>query len=97
MSSGHLFRMEELRRGCEGDRLERDPGVDQPLGGCHLRDRRPQSLNVRVTKSPVVHVHGVHCAEAVQSVQLVSWESVDGLQEGVVGELQRRVHGDRSV
>lgn len=98
MSNAGLFGVEELRRrGCEGNRREGKPGVDQTLGSCHLRDRRPQSLNVRVTKSPMVHVHGLHRTEAVQSLQLVSWESVDGLQEGVVCELEGRVQGDRSV
>lgn len=89
--------MEELRRGGEGYRREGEPGVDQTLGGRHLRDRRPQSLNVRVPKSPVVHVHGLHRAQAVQPLQLVGGERVDGLQEGVVGELEGRVQGDRSV
>lgn len=72
-----LFWMEELR--CEGYRREGNPGVHQTLRGCHLCDRRPQSLDVRITKSPVVHLHGLHGAEAVQSRQLVSGKSVDGL------------------
>lgn len=42
-------------------------------------------------------MHGLHRAEAVQPLQLVSGESVDGLQEGVVGELEGWVQGDRSV
>lgn len=52
---------------------------------------------MRVTKSPVVHMHGLYRAEAVQPLQLLHGERVDGLQEGVVGELQGRVQGDRSV
>lgn len=50
-----------------------------------------------IAKSPVVHVHGLHRAEAVQSLQLVSGESVDGLQEGIVCELEGWVQGDRSM
>lgn len=42
-------------------------------------------------------MHSLHSAEAVQPLQLVSGESVDGLQEGVVCELEGRVQGDRSV
>lgn len=97
MRHGRLFGMEELRCGCEGQSREGKPGVHQALGRCHFCDGRPQSLDVRVAKSPVVHVHGLHRAEPVQSLQLVSGESVDGLQEGVVGELEGRVQGDRSV
>lgn len=46
---------------------------------------------------PVVHVHRVHGAEAVEALQVVHGrrERVDGLQEGVVGQLQRRVKRDR--
>lgn len=97
VSHTSLFRVEELGRGSEGQRGEGDPGVHQTLGGCHLRDCRPQSLDVRVAQSPVVHVHGLHCAEAVKPLQLVGGERVDGLQEGVVGELEGRVQRDRCV
>lgn len=75
--NGSLFRMEELRGRREGQRRKGDSGIHQTLGG--RGDRRPQSLHVRVTKSPVVHVHGLHRTQPVQSLQLVSRESVDGL------------------
>lgn len=91
-----LLWMKELR-GSERYRRERNPGVNQTLCGCHLRESGPQSLDVWITQSPVVHLHGLHRAEAVQSLQLVSRESVDGLQEGVVCELEGRVKWDRSV
>lgn len=86
-----LLWLEKLCRGCEGQRWEGNPWVHQTLSGCHLCDCRPQSLDVWITKSPVVHVHGLHSAEAVQTLQLVSGESVDCLQEGVVSELEGRV------
>lgn len=45
----------------------------------------------------MVHVHGLQRTEAIQSLQLVdgSGESVDSLQEGVVGQLEGRVQRDR--
>lgn len=92
-----LLWMEKLGCGCERKRREGNPWVDQTLSGCHLCDCRPQSLDVWVTQSPVVHVHGLHRAEAVQPLELVSGESVDGLQEGVVCELEGRVEWDRSM
>lgn len=92
---GRLLGVEELRGGRERQHREGEPGVHQALGG--RRDRRPESLHVRIAQSPVVHVHGLHRAQAVQPLQLVRRERVDGLQEGVVGELQGWVQGDRSV
>lgn len=96
MRNGLLW-MEKLRCSRKGDRREGKPGVNQTLRGCHLCDCRSKSLNVRIAKSPVVHVHGLHRAETVKSLELVSGESVDGLQEGVVCELEGRVQWDRSV
>lgn len=92
-----LLLVKELGRGREGQPREGNPGVHQPLGGRHLRDGRPQALDVRVTQSPVVHVHGLYGAQAVQPLQLVAGERVDRLQEGVVGELEGRVQRDRRV
>lgn len=92
-----LLRVKELRRGREGQRREGNPGIHQALGGRHLRDGGPQALDVRVTQSPVVHVHGLHGTQAVQALQLVARERVDCLQEGVVGELERRVQWNRRV
>ena len=50
-----------------------------------------------ITQRPLVHVHRLHRAEAVESLELVDGrgESVDSLQEGVVSELEGRVQGDR--
>lgn len=79
MRDACLLWMEKLGCGCERQRREGNPWIDQALSGCHLRDCRPQSLDVWVTQSPVVHVHGLHGAEAVQPLELVSGESVDGL------------------
>lgn len=45
----------------------------------------------------MVHVHGLHRAEAVEPLQLIRRERVDCLQERVVSELQSRVQRDRSV
>ena len=92
-----LLWVEQLGRGREGQRREGKPWVDQTLSGSHLCDGRPQSLDVRVAQSPVVHVHGVHGAEAVQPLELLRGESVDGLQEGVVCQLEGRVQRDRSM
>lgn len=55
-----------------------------------------EALYVRISQSPVVHVHALNRTEPVESLQMIDGrgESVDRLQERVV-ELQGRVKRDR--
>lgn len=96
MGNGPLLGVEEV--GGEGQSREGEASVHEALRRRHLGDGGAGDLvHVGVPQRPVVHVHGLHSAEAVQALQVVhgGGEGVHGLQEGVVGELQRRVERDR--
>lgn len=75
---GPVFGVEEVR-GERKSRGEREARVHEALNG-------------RVAQSPVVHLHGLERAQAVQMIH-GGGERVERLQERVV-ELQRRVHRD---
>lgn len=95
VSDGPLLGVEEVRG--EGKRGEREAGIHQALGSCHLCDGGAGDfMHIGVAQCPVVHVHGLHGAESIQTLQLVHscGESVHSLEEGVVGELQGRVQWD---
>lgn len=95
VSYSALLRMEEVR----GKRQyrQRKTRIHEALGTCHFCDGWPQSLHVRVGQSPVVHVHGLYSTETVKSLQLIDCrgKGINSLEEGVVGELKRRVERDR--
>lgn len=80
------------RQGREGEAR-----VHEALRRRHLRDGGAGDLvHIGIPQRPVVHVHGLYRAETVQALQVVHCgrESIHGLQEGVIGELQRRVERD---
>lgn len=76
---GSVFGVEQMR----GERQSRGEG----------EARVHEALNRRVAQGPVVHLHGLERAQAVQMVR-GGGERVERLQERVV-ELQRRVQRDR--
>lgn len=95
VGDGSLLGVEEVRG--EGQGLEGEARVHEALRRRHLGEGGAGDLvHVGVAQRPVVHVHGLHGAEPVQALQVVhgGGEGVHGLQEGVVGELQRRVERD---
>lgn len=94
VGDGPLLGVEEVRG--KGERGEREAGVHQALRR-HLRNGRTGDfMHIGVAQCPVVHVHGLHGAESVQTLQLVHscGEGVHSLEEGVVSELQGRVQRD---
>lgn len=95
MGNGSLLGVEEV--GGKGQSREGEACVHEALRRRHLGDGGAGDLvHVGVPQRPVVHVHGLHGAETVQALQVVhrGGEGVHGLQEGVIGELQRRVERD---
>lgn len=95
VGDGSLLGVEEVSG--EGQSLEGEARVHEALRRRHLGEGGAGDLvHVGVPQRPVVHVHGLHGAEPVQALQVVhgGGEGVHGLQEGVVGELQRRVERD---
>lgn len=95
VGNGPLLGVEQVSG--KGQSREGEARVHEALRRCHLRDGGAGDLvHVGVPQRPVVHVHGLHRAEPVQALQVVHCgrEGVHGLQEGVIGELQRRVQGD---
>lgn len=92
VGNGSLLGVEEV--GGKGQSREGETGIYKALRRRHLGDGGAGDfVHVGVPQSPVVHVHGLHGAETVQALQVVhrGGEGVHGLQEGVIGELQRRV------
>lgn len=95
VGNGSLLGVEEV--GGKGQSRERKSRVHEALRRRHLGDGGAGDLvHVGVPQRPVVHVHGLHGAETVQALQVVhrGGEGVHRLQEGVIGELQRRVERD---
>ena len=92
VGNGSLLGVEEV--GGKGQSRKGEAGIHKALRRRHLGDGGAGDfVHVGVPQSPVVHVHGLHGAETVQALQVVhrGREGVHGLQEGVIGELQRRV------
>lgn len=95
VGNGSLLGVEEV--GGKRQSREGEARVHEALCRRHLGDGGAGDLvHVGVPQCPVVHVHGLHGTEAVQALQVVhgGGEGVHGLQEGVVGELQRWVKRD---
>lgn len=95
VGNGSLLGVEEV--GGKGQSREGEARVHEALRRRHLGDGGAGDLvHVGVPQCPVVHVHGLHGAETVQALQVVhrGGEGVHGLQEGVIGELQRWVERD---
>lgn len=95
VGNGSLLGVEEV--GSKGQSRKGEARVHEALSRRHLGDGGAGDLvHVGVSQRPVVHVHGLHGAETVQALQVVhcGGESVNRLQKGVIGELQRRVERD---
>lgn len=95
VGNGSLLGVEEV--GGKRQSREGEARVHEALRRRHLGDGGAGDfVHVGVPQRPVVHVHGLHGAETVQALQVVhrGGEGVHGLQEGVIGELQRRVERD---
>lgn len=96
-AGGFLLGLDDMWEQMEGWQLK--SGIHQAGHPRYFGERGAGQMHGWVAQCPLVKVNRMQSTETIEVGQMVRrycWKAIEGLQEGVIGELQGGVNGHRS-